>query len=133
MATLPVITWISQVLNTKIGKYFNELNKLNEIAKILQKEKFKNGAIEFEQEEIKFKLDEAGKPIGVYKKARLDTHKLVEEYMLLANREVAKDILRLSDKEEKIDNFKYENNEFSSITKNNSASTLCISLLWSCM
>jgi ribonuclease R len=81
-----------EVLNAKSGKYFTELNKLNEIAKILQKEKFNKGAIEFEQEEIKFKLDENGKPIGVYKKARLDTHKLVEEYMLLANREVAKHI-----------------------------------------
>ncbi len=79
-----------EVLDVKSGKYFHELNKLNEIAKILQKQKFDNGAIEFEQEEIKFKLDENGKPIGVYKKERLDTHKLVEEYMLLANREVAK-------------------------------------------
>ena len=79
-----------ELLDAKSGKYFHELNKLNEIAKILQKEKFQNGAIEFEQEEIKFKLDENGKPIGVYKKPRLDTHKLVEEYMLLANREVAK-------------------------------------------
>lgn len=76
-------------LNTKSGEYYNELNKLNGIAKKLQKEKFAKGAIEFEQEEIKFKLDENGKPIGVYKKERLDTHKLVEEYMLLANREVA--------------------------------------------
>ncbi len=81
-----------EVLDRGNGKYFNELNKLNSIAKILQKEKFNKGAIEFEQEEIKFKLDENGKPIGVYKKARLDTHKLVEEYMLLANREVAKHI-----------------------------------------
>ncbi len=79
-----------EVLNKKEGKYFKELNTLNTIAKILQKEKFDKGAIEFEQEEIKFKLDENGKPIGVYKKERLDTHKLVEEYMLLANREVAK-------------------------------------------
>jgi len=79
-----------ELLNAKSGTYFKELNKLNEIAKILQKQKYNNGAIEFEQEEIKFKLDENGKPIGVYKKERLDTHKLVEEYMLLANREVAK-------------------------------------------
>lgn len=79
-----------EVLNNKGGEYFSELDKLNFIAKKLQKEKFNNGAIEFEQEEIKFKLDESGKPIGVYKKERLDTHKLVEEYMLLANREVAK-------------------------------------------
>ncbi len=72
------------------NQYCKELNILNNIAKILQKEKFSNGAIEFEQDEIKFKLDENGKPIGIYKKPRLDTHKLVEEYMLLANREVAK-------------------------------------------
>ena len=79
-------------LNKKSGQYFTELDKLNYIAKNLQKEKFRKGAIEFEQEEIKFKLDENGKPVGVYKKPRLDTHKLVEEYMLLANREVAKHI-----------------------------------------
>jgi ribonuclease R len=71
-------------------KYCEQLTTLNRLAKILQKEKFAAGAIEFEQEEIKFKLDEQGRPIGVYKKERLDTHKLVEEFMLLANREVAK-------------------------------------------
>jgi ribonuclease R len=79
-------------IDNKNGPYANELITLNRIAKILQKEKFNKGAIEFEQDEIKFKLDENGKPIGVYKKERLDTHKLVEEYMLLANREVAKHI-----------------------------------------
>mgnify|MGYP000222732215 CR=1 FL=1 len=79
-----------ELLDAGKGQYFTELNTLNVIAKILQKEKFIKGAIEFETEEIKFKLDENGKPIGVYKKERLDTHKLVEEYMLLANREVAK-------------------------------------------
>ncbi len=79
-----------ETLDVGKGTYFTELHTLNRIAKILQKEKFAAGAIEFEQEEIKFKLDENGKPIGVYKKPRLDTHKLVEEYMLLANREVAK-------------------------------------------
>jgi ribonuclease R len=71
-------------------KYRDSLVTLNALAKIFQKEKFLNGAIEFEQEEVKFKLDATGKPIGVYRKERLDTHKLVEEYMLLANREVAK-------------------------------------------
>ncbi len=77
-------------IDSKTGPYAEELITLNEIAKIMQKEKKQNGAIEFETEEIKFKLDENNKPIGVYKKARLDTHKLVEEYMLLANKEVAK-------------------------------------------
>ena len=77
--------------SAKLGlKYREQLLILNKIAKLLQKEKFRKGAIEFEQEEIKFRLDENGKPIGVIVKERLDTHKLVEEYMLLANREVAK-------------------------------------------
>lgn len=79
-----------EAIDTKKGPHADVLIKLNELAKILQKEKFQAGAIEFETEEIKFKLDENGKPIGVYRKERLDTHKLVEEYMLLANREVAK-------------------------------------------
>ncbi len=74
----------------KNGIYHEELQTLNKIAKKMQAEKFSRGAIEFEQDEIKFILDENGKPTGVYKKERLDTHKLVEEYMLLANREVAK-------------------------------------------
>ena len=67
-----------------------ELVKLNDISKILKEKKFAAGAIEFEQDEIKFKLDENGKPLGVYRKTRFDAHKLVEEFMLLANREVAK-------------------------------------------
>lgn len=71
------------------GEYFEELNTLNIIAKIFQKERFENGAIDFETEEVKFQLDEAGVPIKVYRKERMDTHKLVEEFMLLANREVA--------------------------------------------
>ncbi len=71
-------------------KYRDQLVKLNGIAKILQANKFAHGAIEFEQAEVKFRLDPDGKPIGVYVKERIDTHKLVEEYMLLANREVAK-------------------------------------------
>jgi ribonuclease R len=70
--------------------YREQLLTLNKIAKILQKEKFSRGAIEFETPEVKFRLDENGKPIGVYAYERLDTHKLVEEFMLLANREVAK-------------------------------------------
>lgn len=79
-----------EVLDGKKDIYFKELTTLNKIAKILQAEKFAAGAIEFETEEIKFKLDENMKPIGVYKKVRTDIHKLVEEYMLLANRKVAK-------------------------------------------
>lgn len=63
--------------------------KLNELAFILRDRKFKNGAISFESEEVKFHLDENGKPIGVYTKIRKEAHKLIEDFMLLANRKVA--------------------------------------------
>jgi ribonuclease R len=88
------------VLDAKSGKYFKELDILNKIAKIFQAKKFAEGAIDFETEEVRFKLDENGKPISVYKKPRLDTHKLVEEYMLLANREVAERIGKKSGEEQ---------------------------------
>ena len=75
-------------------EFFDALIKLNELAKIMEKQKFGNGAINFETDEVKFVLDDQGKPISVYKKQRLDTHKLVEEYMLLANRAVAEFIFK---------------------------------------
>lgn len=78
-----------EVLDKKAGPFYTELQTLNDIAYKLRAEKFKKGAIDFESEEVKFELDEAGKPIRVYKKERKDTHKLVEDFMLLANREVA--------------------------------------------
>ena len=71
------------------GPFFEELSLLNVIAKKLRAEKMRAGAIDFEQDEVKFEVDSSGKPIRVFKKERLDTHKLVEEFMLLANREVA--------------------------------------------
>jgi len=74
----------------KPGPHQIELRKLKEIAQKLEKKKFHGGAINFETEEVKFELDKNGKPIRVYKKSRLATHKLVEEFMLLANRAVAK-------------------------------------------
>ena len=79
-----------EVLEEKSKEYSKELLKLNEIAKKLKKIKEESGAIDFEQDEVKFELDGTGKPIRIYKKTRTDAHKLVEEFMLLANREVAK-------------------------------------------
>ena len=71
-------------------KYLHtELSVLNNIAKILTAERFKNGAISLEQEEVKFVLDEAGFPLKVIKKERSDSNKLIEEFMLLANKKVA--------------------------------------------
>ncbi len=66
-----------------------EINNLDRLAKLLRKERFRKGAIAFEKVEVRFKLDEKGKPIGVYLKESKDANKLIEEFMLLANRSVA--------------------------------------------
>lgn len=76
-------------IETGEGDFAEEINTLNNIAKKLQAKRFKNGAISFETVEVKFKLDENGKPLSVYVKERKDAHKLIEEFMLLANKHVA--------------------------------------------
>ena len=78
-----------EIMDKGAGIFVEELKILNTLAKQLREERFKKGAIDFETEEVKFELDELGKPIRVYRKERKDTHKLIEEFMLLANREVA--------------------------------------------
>ncbi|MCX6751191.1 MAG: VacB/RNase II family 3'-5' exoribonuclease [Candidatus Nomurabacteria bacterium] len=69
-----------------------ELFILNNLAKKLNKERFANGAISLEQEEVKFVLDKNGTPLKVIKKVRGDSNKLIEEFMLLANKKVAETI-----------------------------------------
>lgn len=78
-----------EILENGKGEYAEELMTLNSIAKILKDKRFKNGAISFETAEVKFILDEHGVPTDVYTKVRKDAHKLIEEFMLLANRKVA--------------------------------------------
>jgi len=77
------------ILENKKGTLAEELLLLNSIAKKLRKERFNRGAVNFETTEVKFKLDEKGKPLAVIPKIRKDAHKLIEEFMLLANRRVA--------------------------------------------
>lgn len=83
-----------EVIENKKGDFAEELLKLNELAYKLRDKKFKNGAISFESAEVKFKLDAQGKPIGVYVKERKDAHKLIEDFMLLANKKVAEFIAK---------------------------------------
>ncbi len=78
-----------EIIENKTGEYAKELTLLDDLAHILRVQKFKDGAINFESAEVKFRLDEQGKPIGVYVKERKEAHKLIEEFMLLANRRVA--------------------------------------------
>ena len=89
------------VIETGEGPFGDTLKTLNSIAKELYKKREEKGAISFEQDEVKFELDDAGRPIRVFRKVRLDAHKLVEEFMLLANREVAIFVNKKYKKEEK--------------------------------
>ncbi|MBS3913792.1 MAG: ribonuclease R [Bacteroidetes bacterium] len=72
------------------GDLWEELRQLNRIAKNLTKERFAKGAMSFESDEVKFEMDPNGKPLKVFLKKRFDAHKLIEEFMLLANKEVAR-------------------------------------------
>ncbi len=74
------------------GEYAAELIQLDRLAKKLREKRFANGAVKFDREEMRFDIDETGKPIRCYFKKSKDANKLVEEYMLLANRTVAESI-----------------------------------------
>lgn len=76
------------------GDYATELQLLNKMAHKLRDERFKHGAVNFETTEVKFRLDEKGKPLEVIPKVRKDAHKMIEEFMLLANKEVATHIYK---------------------------------------
>lgn len=77
------------VMDDKTGPYADELLLLNEIARTYRKKRFKNGAINFETDELQFNVDEAGETLEIFVKERKEAHMLIEEFMLLANREVA--------------------------------------------
>jgi ribonuclease R len=83
-----------EIIETKEGKYSSELSILNNIAKILRKKRMKSGAFSFERLETKFNIDEDGNPLSIYFKTSKEAHKLIEEFMLLANRKVAEFIAK---------------------------------------
>lgn len=72
--------------------FADELITLNRLAKILRKRRFEHGSIDFERSEVRFDIDEKGRPTGVYFKVEKDANRLVEEFMLLANRTVAESV-----------------------------------------
>ncbi len=77
------------VIETSKGAFATEILKLNDLAKQLRDRRFANGAINFERYEVKFNLDEKGKPLGVFFKESKEANHLIEELMLLANKTVA--------------------------------------------
>ena len=80
------------IIETGVGDYSEQVLTLDRLAKILRKERFENGSVAFDRTEVRFDIDENGRPIDVYFKESKDANKLVEEFMLLANKKVAERI-----------------------------------------
>ncbi len=78
-----------EVMDAGEGQFADELNTLTKIARTLRKKKYKDGAITFETDELQFKVDELGQTLEIFVKERMEVHLLIEDFMLLANREVA--------------------------------------------
>lgn len=78
-----------EIITNNSGDYLAELNEMMRLSRIIRKNRFEEGAIAFEQPEVKFELDETGKPIRVYTKERTETMMMIEDFMLLANQSVA--------------------------------------------
>ena len=76
-------------IETGKGDYADEINTLDKLAKILRKQRYENGSVDFDRVEVRFEIDETGHPTDVYFKRSLDANKLIEEFMLLANKTVA--------------------------------------------
>jgi len=81
---------VEEILKQGKGDYVAELQLLDRLSVILREKRFKHGGLDFETEEVRFKLGNKGEPLEVIKKERLGSHRLIEEFMLLANRKVAK-------------------------------------------
>ena len=86
------------VIETGKGDYAEEILALDRLAKILRKERYENGSVDFDRMEVRFEIDEKGHPTSVYFKESKDANKLIEEFMLLANRTVATYIGKASGK-----------------------------------
>lgn len=91
---------VQSIIENKDGLYRDEILVINNLAQQMREMRFKKGAISFSSQEVKFKLDEKGKPVGIMIKESKEAHQLIEEFMLLANRTVAENLgkIKLKDK-----------------------------------
>ena len=80
---------VQEIIEKEEGLHSNEILILNQLAQKFRKQRFRKGAINFSSQEVRFKLDATGKPIGIIVKESKEAHQLIEEFMLLANRVVA--------------------------------------------
>jgi len=101
---------VQKIIETGRGDFNDILRVMHKFSQTLLKKRLKEGSIDFESTETKFRFDEHGKPSEIVKKLRLDSHRLVEEFMLLANQVVAKHI-GLYRKEDTIRPFVYRIHE----------------------
>ena len=86
---------VQQIIESGKGIHLQEIKLLNGIAQKLRKQRFTKGAINFSSQEVRFKLDETGKPIGIVIKESKEAHQLIEEFMLLANKTIAENVSRV--------------------------------------
>jgi ribonuclease R len=86
---------VQEIIEKETGIYADEILLLNSIAQRLRKKRFEYGAINFSSTEVRFKLDEKGKPIGIVVKESKEAHQLIEEFMLLANKYVATHVSKI--------------------------------------
>ena len=93
---------VQQTIEAKEGLHDKPILLLNELAQSFRRERFRNGAINFSSLEVRFKLDEDGKPLGIVIKESKEAHQLVEEFMLLANRTVAEYVSKIKSNKEPI-------------------------------
>ena len=88
-----------EIIETGTGDCAEQITTLNRLAVILRRRRFEKGAIDFDRQEMKFIIDEKGRPVGIFNKVSEDAHKLIEEFMLLANRTVAERIGKVQKRE----------------------------------
>ncbi|HMU11397.1 MAG TPA: ribonuclease R [Ferruginibacter sp.] len=93
---------VQEIIEKKEGLHFKPIVLLNELAQKFRKDRFRNGAINFSSQEVRFTLDEKGKPLGIVVKESKEAHKLIEEFMLLANRTIAEYISKIKINKEPI-------------------------------
>jgi len=86
---------VQEIIEQEAGLYSDQILILNRLAQRFRKQRFKKGAINFSSVEVRFKLNEKGKPIGIVVKESKEAHQLVEEFMLLANRTVAEQVSKI--------------------------------------
>ncbi len=105
-----------ELIEGKADMFTTEVVTLNNLARKLRADRFAKGAVNFETSEVRFRLDEEGNPIEVIPKVRKDAHKMIEEFMLLANKKVAEFVYNFKNRKEK-NVFVYRIHDYPDVTR----------------